>query len=319
MTADDIADFFPAAWDGSFVRFGPKQGEQFALPRYINTMVTYYNKSLFDQAGLESPRELDRRGEWTWESMRANARKLTRTNASETVQWGYMTMTRGWDRVAQFLWENGTDWFDPANPTQFAGDSPEAMEAMNFLYEMIWEEGIAYRDLDWNLFWNGQVGMMDDGLSVIFSRHDSSIQGGFEWDVAPRPAGPEGRKPWATDDSLGIWAGSSHPEEAWRFLRFITSKQGQEIMVEREGLAPVLRSATPAFIGLDDRFNLNVFIDSMMTAQAGSATRIPGDIESIGSSLAQILRSSLVNNEKPYATAVQEAKPSIEAIVRQTQ
>lgn len=90
-------------------------------------------------------------------------------------------------------------------------------------------------------------------------------------------------------------------------------------MVEREGLAPVLRSATPAFIGLDDRFNLNVFIDSMMTAQAGSATRIPGDIESIGSSLAQILRSSLVNNEKPYATAVQEAKPSIEAIVRQTQ
>lgn len=192
MTADDIADFFPAAWDGSFVRFGPKQGEQFALPRYINTMVTYYNKSLFDQAGLESPRELDRRGEWTWESMRANARKLTRTNASETVQWGYMTMTRGWDRVAQFLWENGTDWFDPANPTQFAGDSPEAMEAMNFLYEMIWEEGIAYRDLDWNLFWNGQVGMMDDGLSVIFSRHDSSIQGGFEWDVAPRPAGPDG-------------------------------------------------------------------------------------------------------------------------------
>lgn len=313
MTEDDIADFFPAAWEGTFVKFGPYAGQQYALPRYINTMVTYYNQTLFDQAGLESPNALDRRGEWTWETLEANARKLTRTNGNETVQWGFMTMTRNWERVAQFLWENGTDWFDPDNPTQFAGDSPEALEAMNWLYDMIWEDGIAYKDLDWNAFWNGQVAMADDGISVVFSRYDAAIQDGFDWDLAPRAKGPQGRIPWATDDGLGIWSGSKHPEEAWRFLRFITSQEGQEIMVEREGLAPVLRSATPAFIELDDRFNLNVFIESMMTASSGSAGRIPGNTDEVGSLLNKALRASLVNGEKPYDMAIQEVKSQIEA------
>lgn len=318
MTDEDIADFFPAAWEGTFVQGGPRTGEQFALPRYINTMVTYYNKDLIEQSGLETPSQLYQRGEWTWEMLRENARKLSRTVEGEPVQWGYMTMTRHWERMAQFLWENGTDWFDSDNPTQFTGDSPEALEAMNFLYEMIWEEGIAYRDLDWNKFWNGEVAMQDDGIAVIFSRHDASIQDSFAWDIAPRPAGPNGAKPWATDDALGIWAGSAHPEEAWRFIQFITSTEGQEIMVNIEGLAPVRRSATPAFIALDDRFDLGVFIENMMTARTGAASRVPGDIDAIGSALAQVLRSSLVNNEKPYAVAIQEAKPNIEAIVRET-
>lgn len=318
MTEEDIADFFPAAWEGTFVQHGPHAGEQFALPRYINTMVTYYNKTLIEQAGLETPTQLYRRGDWTWQTLRESSRKLTRTVEGETVQWGYMTMTRHWERMAQFLWENGTDWFDPADPTRFTGDSPEALEVMNFLYEMIWEEGIAYRDLDWNLFWNGQVAMQDDGIAVIFSRHDASIQDSFDWDIATRPAGPNGAVPWATDDSLGIWAGSQHPEAAWRFIQFITSTEGQEIMVRIEGLAPVRRSATPAFIALDDRFDLGVFIENMLTARSGAASRVPGDIDAIGSALAAVLRASLVNNEKPYAVAIEEAKPNIEAIVRET-
>src|SRR5690606_31435588 len=113
MTEEDIADFFPAAWEGTFVQHGPHAGEQFALPRYINTMFPSYNKSLTEQAGLERPRRLYGRGDWTWQTLRESSRKLTRTVDGETVQWGYMTMTRHWERMAQFLWENGTDWFDP--------------------------------------------------------------------------------------------------------------------------------------------------------------------------------------------------------------
>src|SRR5690625_1165143 len=37
----------------------------------------FYNKTMFEQAGLEDPYELVQKGEWTWEAMLAAAKALT--------------------------------------------------------------------------------------------------------------------------------------------------------------------------------------------------------------------------------------------------
>ncbi|HHW09164.1 MAG TPA: sugar ABC transporter substrate-binding protein [Firmicutes bacterium] len=318
FTEEDISDFFPASWQNVFVQYGEYKGEQYGLPRYINTMANYYNKTMLDNAGLESPRSLAQRGLWNWNTLEQMARKLTRRVDGQVVQRGFMTMTRGWDRMAQWLWEAGGDWFDPNNPTRFIGDQPEAMAALNFLHRNIWEDQIFLKDLDWNAFYNSQVAMTDDGLQVIFNNYDNAIQGKFDWDLTVRAEGPNGRKPWATDDALGIWRGSKHPEEAWRFLKFITSKQGQEIMIRYEGLPPVRRSAASAYLKLDSRFNLAAFVESMAYAQVGITNRVAGDVAAIGTEINNALRSSLVNNQVPPSTAMENVKRVVEAIMRET-
>lgn len=318
MSPEEVADFFPALWETTFVQFGPRKGVQFSLPRYINTMVTYFNADAFAQAGLEDPMSLDRRGEWTWETMREAAIKLTRRDGSVVTRWGFMTTTSDWNRMAQWLWEAGGDWMDPEDPKRFIGDQPEAVSAIAFLHEMIWELGVARNNLSGTEFINGNAAMADDGIHAIFNNYEAGIAGSFDWNVAPRPKGPNGRKPWAVDDAFGIWSGTRHPDEAWRFLKFLASREGQEIMSTIEGLAPTRRSVAPVYLSQSDRLNLGVFVESMVDARVGVAARTAGDTVQVGQAINQALQESLVNNQRPYVQAAATAKAVIDSIIAET-
>ncbi len=46
------------------------------------TSMTYYNKKLFEDAGLEEPYSLFKKGEWTWDSMLSAAKQLTVINSA---------------------------------------------------------------------------------------------------------------------------------------------------------------------------------------------------------------------------------------------
>ena len=86
----DLADFYA----GSFEQF-TWQGQRYGIPFIAAPELIYFNKSLFDAAGLPYPTD-----DWTWEDVRSLARKLTLDeagrNAEESdfdaekiVQWGY--------------------------------------------------------------------------------------------------------------------------------------------------------------------------------------------------------------------------------------
>ena len=319
MTAEDVADFFPALWRTTFIQFGPRQGVQFSLPRYINTMVTFYNETAFAEAGLETPDSLHRRGEWTWEALREAAIKLTRRdNENRVLRYGFMTNVRSWSRMAQWLWEAGGDFFDPEDPTRFIGDQAGATYAIDYLHELIWGLGVARNNLNPPDFINGTVAMADEGIHAIFNEFDAGIGDAFDWNMVVRPAGPNGRKPWAVDDAFGIWSGTQKPDEAWRFLKFLASREGQEIMSRIEGLAPPRRSAADVYLSRSDRLNLGVFVESMAEAQVGIAARVAGDTLAIGRALQAALDATLLNNQKPWVQAAQEAKTVIEGIIRET-
>src|SRR5918995_1096917 len=53
----------------------------YGIPRDFDTIALFYNKDLFDKAGVEYPT-----GDWTWDNLRAAAEALTIKDGS---QWGY--------------------------------------------------------------------------------------------------------------------------------------------------------------------------------------------------------------------------------------
>ena len=58
-------------------------GHLYGLPVNWSTMVMFYNKTLFDKAGVKYPDE-----SWTWDDFRAAAQKLTIRENGRAVQYG---------------------------------------------------------------------------------------------------------------------------------------------------------------------------------------------------------------------------------------
>ena len=64
----DWKEDFPATLTAQYER----DGEIYAIPKDFDTIAVWYNKQIFDEAGVEYPSD-----DWTWEEMVETARKLT--------------------------------------------------------------------------------------------------------------------------------------------------------------------------------------------------------------------------------------------------
>ncbi len=74
----DLDDFIPAV-----KQLMQLQGHLYGLPWCFATEIMYYNKTLFDKAGVPYPN-----ANWTWKDFENAARKLTITNNGRVTQWG---------------------------------------------------------------------------------------------------------------------------------------------------------------------------------------------------------------------------------------
>ncbi len=110
------ADLYPEAleafqWDG----------KTWCVPQNISSLVVYYNRGLFDAAGVAYPA-----AGWTWNDFLQTARALTRDldGDGQTDQYG-AGVSPELMRLAPFIWQNGGELVDdPDQPTRLALDSP---------------------------------------------------------------------------------------------------------------------------------------------------------------------------------------------------
>jgi multiple sugar transport system substrate-binding protein len=109
------------------------QGTLTCIPQNLSSLVVYYNRDLFDRAGVPRPTE-----DWTWDDFLQAARALTRdTRGSGRVdQYGLGTEVSIF-RLAPFVWQNGGELVDdPRAPTRLTLDAPRTREAMQWFVEL---------------------------------------------------------------------------------------------------------------------------------------------------------------------------------------
>lgn len=317
FTEEDINDFWPSAWAASYLHHGDNAGIQFRIPRYMITTVYYYNEEQIDAAGLLTPTELDRRGEWTYETMRDMARSLTVYSGEDISRYGFTTDSDAYRRLEVWARAFGGGFFNLEDPTQFTGADPNTVEAMTFLEQMIWQDQSTKPQFDPSSFYTGGVALVEEGNHAVLSRFEHHIAGEFRWNLAPVPVGPYGRQAYSGDDGFVIWKDTPHPDEAWEFVKFLTSKRGQEIAAIHEGLAPVRRSAMETYQQLAPHLNLDVHITNMMDASAAISSAMVGDVAQVGNILTDVLKAVMERGETSYAQAIQEQVPVIQALINQ--
>jgi ABC-type glycerol-3-phosphate transport system substrate-binding protein len=103
----------------------------------------------------------------------------------------------------------------------------------------------------------GQVAMVLDG-SWATLQHRNDIGNRFDWEVAPMPKGPTGKLPLS--EAGGAWSiatDSTHPNEAWTWIKFLTNTQSEEILVsEPVRSMPGRRSAVALWISTAKSYKL---------------------------------------------------------------
>src|SRR5205823_3908233 len=108
-------------------------GHTWGLPVEAATYVIWYNRNLFEQAGVPLPTK-----GWTWQDLLDRAKRLTREVGGET-QYGY-AQGLNFGRIEPWIVQNGARVFDKiAFPTKQRFDAPDVIEAVQFAYDLGWK------------------------------------------------------------------------------------------------------------------------------------------------------------------------------------
>ena len=210
-------------------------GKVLGIPRDTAPMAcVYYNKKLFDEAGLPYPTD-----DWDWNDLLAKAQKLTKVDKDgKVIQYGFYS-----DMWPNFVLSDGGKIVDDVkHPTKCLLNSPESMEGLQFLVDLSHKYKVSptsntFRNLGLGviqMFMMQRVAMFHSGIwetPVVRKAKD------FDWDVAMFPKSPKGIRKFATGGTAyGILKTTKYPEQAWEVLKALSGDEGQ-IMLAESGLA----------------------------------------------------------------------------------
>jgi multiple sugar transport system substrate-binding protein len=241
--------------------FTTSDGGQYGLPRDLNTIALYYNKAMFDAAGIAYPDDT-----WDWAKLVATAKQLTKTDGGKTTQWGFYTETTDMENYwSELVWQNGGDIMAPDNKTTVL-DTDQAAGGIQFLQDLIWKEKVmpdpAVSAETGDAFEQGQAAMAANGSWQV-ATFDAA---GFAYGVAPLPSGPAGRFTSVNPTGAVVYKGSKAPDAAWEFVKYLASPAAQQQLMTLKASIPVNKEvlAGPYSSSWD---GAKVFADSLSYAK----------------------------------------------------
>jgi multiple sugar transport system substrate-binding protein len=216
--------------------FTAPDGHLYGMPRDENVAALYYNKKMFDAAGVPYPD-----GSWDWAKLRQVAKQLTSDkNGDGTIdQWGLYTETGDMENYwASLVWQNGGDIISPDGRSTVLG-TDAAVGGIQFLQDLIWKDRVVPEPLvvaaAGDLFSQGQAAMEANGSWLVATHLDA----GIEFDIAPLPSGPAGRATSVNPTGAVVYKGTRYPDAAWQLARFLACPQAQEMIMALKASMPV--------------------------------------------------------------------------------
>ena len=201
------------------------EGKNYAVPKDIDTIALWYNKKLFDEAGLSYPT-----ADWTWDDVTEAARKLKKDDGSQyglclkpdNNQAGYYNM----------ILDNG-GFILNKDKTKSGIDDPKTIEAMKIVETWVKEglipsaETMAENAED-VLFQSGKAAMCFQG-SWMIAAHKNNEYSLANADCIELPKDKTTGRRVSIYNGLG-WAAAKntkHPEEAWKLIEYLGSEEAQ--------------------------------------------------------------------------------------------
>jgi raffinose/stachyose/melibiose transport system substrate-binding protein len=265
-------------WNKQFLPWslslGKVNGKLYSIPHEIETMVLYYNKTVFQQHGWTPPKTM---AEWTDLMQKVKAAGLI-ANAAGNADWRpadehyvtvFMNAVAGPEKVYQAL-KGQISWTDPV--------FVKSIDMLNNLMENgFWQGGLSkYYTTKSNQFLadlgSGKAAMMVSGtwwMGTVGDYFGQKAGNKNEWDWVPVPtvAGVPSNFPLGIGSTRSINANSKYKEQAAEFLTYFFSRKTQSMLMTKAGTEPPpIQISSSDLAGLDPRYARYVSELSQATA-----------------------------------------------------
>ncbi len=246
--AVDLTDYIKDFTDdqvylSTFKNAAYQNSHYYGIPSGVYNMLLYYNKDMFDKAGIAYP-SADWNNGITMDQAREYAKKLTKgEGATKTFGFAagpYMAF------IGQYaVSAGGANVFNKDG--QCALTEPESVAAYKWFDSMLRDDKSQPRPTDtkvvsaWDMFKSGRLAMTVDG-TWFFSSAKNDIKG-FKVGIAAVPSAKGKAYSSQFVDSWLVWKGTKHEKEAWEALKAIYSVDATKALAKKGvGGIPVVKA-----------------------------------------------------------------------------
>ncbi|HFF9477435.1 TPA: sugar ABC transporter substrate-binding protein [Serratia marcescens] len=238
-------------------------GQQMAIPRDVDSIAVWYNKKLFDQAGVSYPTS-----DWNWDDLKSKAIALKNGLKGTAFPLVMDLSIDGQDSYMNLLFQNGNHIVPKdGQPTDIAND------------KSLW----VYQQLQ---------GMMKDGLMPsaqqmsevktenIFQSNRAAMVYAGSWLAAPFANNPlindhigvvmmpkiERQSGVAHSLAFAMSAKSAHKQAAWKYIAFMSSEASQAELAKV--VIPANKTAAKVWAQQIQKVDVSPYIQTLEVTQA---------------------------------------------------
>jgi multiple sugar transport system substrate-binding protein len=321
-------DLFPENLD-AYVRQLSLKGKHYGMPQDTGSMVIYYNKDLFDLAGVPYPKD-----GWTEQDFLDTCQKLQNglKKAGKTDVYAYQPNYPD-VYVRDFRWwrANGGMEFDQLeDPKKAQWDQSAIADAWQLELHDLAQKGLAISQAALisgggnSAYYtygiqNGLAAMKYEGpwfLPQMWG-DKAATKGGIKFDVVQAPKGSHGFSTFWQVEPIAIWKTSKNPDACWEYLKFAVSPAGQRFVAEGGRMTNTPKSITDLWVPVAQK--LYNFQNASAFAIAEGASMVEtGGVSSDQFQLKGGLnaaRDAVINGSKTAKQALAEANPLCQAVL----
>src|SRR5215210_7294685 len=246
---EDLTDKFPKSEQGKFLEAPLNsvtyEGKVYGVPWYTDAGMLYYRKDLLEKSGYSEPPK-------TWAELKDMANKVVQ---DQGTKYGFVFQGDAYEggvcNGLEYIWTHGGDVLDPSDPNKVVIDSPEAAAGLATEASML-SSGVApeavstYQEPETDPAFFGEPG------DAVFARNwpymyaYGGTKGYLKQDqvgVGPLPV-EEGQQ---LASCLGGWdmlinSQSDMQDEAWEFIKFMTSEEQMKFRAVEATVLPTRSS-----------------------------------------------------------------------------
>lgn len=249
-------------------------GKYYGVPWVTETRVLFYNKEMFEKAGVQPPT--------THDELISVGKQITAKLGEGTAI--SLAGSKAWDLIhnwATILWGNGGQLLNADN-TKVTFNGPEGVAALQW-YISLFQQGLASKacaEYDQpqadSAFVSGNVAMCYMGPWVIASIDKQNPN--LKYGIVEPPAGPKGKASFTGGENLSILKSSKNKEGAKAWIKYLLQP---EIMADyTKNISHMLPGVTAAF---DDPYYKTgiwkTFKDTLDYSTAYPPLMVWGDVE----------------------------------------
>jgi multiple sugar transport system substrate-binding protein len=243
----DLSDRFPESEQQAFLPGSVEaiiyNGKPYGMPWYTDTGLLYYRKDLLEKSGYDGPPK-------TWDELKQMTRKV---RAESDIRFGFVFQGARYEGgvcdACEFIWGHGGNVLDPEDPTKVVIDSPQAIAGLETERSMI-TDGIAPKSV--TVYEESETDGVFLSGDAIFLRewpYAYALVGTSNFpDLEPEQVGvselpsADGKPGNGTvgDQPLYISTSSKYPDEAWKFIEFVTASEQQKFRALEGSYLPTI-------------------------------------------------------------------------------